>query len=92
MHLKAFSVYDMKAEAYLPPFFLPTVGMALRAFKDCAQSKDHQFGKNPEDYVLYEIGFFDDHSGILVPADKMKNHGTAMAARGNVEYLPAKEA
>lgn len=91
MHLKAFSVYDTKAEAYLPPFFLPTVGMALRAFKDCATSKDHQFGKNPDDYVLYEIGHFDDHTGQLVAA-KLKNHGTALAARGNVEYLPAKEA
>lgn len=53
MHLKAFSVYDIKAAAYLPPFFLPTVGMATRTFSDCANSHDHQFGRNPADYILF---------------------------------------
>lgn len=91
MNLKAFSVYDIKAEAYLPPFFVPTLGMALRAFKDCAVSDSHQFGKNPEDYVLYEIGHFDDHTGELVHT-RPKGHGTALAARGELPRLVAKEA
>lgn len=91
MQLKMFSVYDIKAEAYLPPFFLPTVGMAVRTFADCARSKDHQFGKNPEDYILYELGTFDDSSGV-VTSDKIKSHGTALSVRGGSHLLAQEDA
>lgn len=55
-----YSVYDEKALAFLPPFFVPTHGIALRAFKDCVNSKDHQFGKHPADYTLFYLGDWDD--------------------------------
>ncbi len=57
---KMFSIFDVKAQAYLPPFFLPEKGMALRVFGDCVNSRDHQFGKHPGDYTLFELGSFDD--------------------------------
>lgn len=63
--LKIFSVYDSKAAAYLPPFFLPRTEQAERAFQQCAGDKKHQFGSFPEDYTLYEIGTFDDENAIL---------------------------
>lgn len=55
-----YSVYDVKAQAYLPPFFLHTNGMAKRVFADCCQDQQHQFGKNPHDYTLFQLGAFDD--------------------------------
>lgn len=58
-----YSVYDEKAGAFLPPFFVPTHGIALRAFKDCVNSKDHQFGKHPADYTLFYFGDFEDADG-----------------------------
>ncbi len=60
MKLKIFTVYDTKALAYLPPFFLPNELMAKRVFGDMADDITHQFGKHPEDYSLYEMGEFDD--------------------------------
>ena len=57
---KLYTVYDEKAEAFLPPFFVPAHGLALRAFKDCVNSKDHQFGKHPSDYTLFYLGDWDD--------------------------------
>lgn len=57
---KLYTVYDEKAEAFLPPFFVPQHGLALRAFKDCVNSKDHQFGKHPADYTLFYLGDWDD--------------------------------
>ncbi len=60
MKLKIFTVYDTKALAYLPPFFLPNELMAKRVFGDMADDINHQFGKHPEDYSLYEMGDFDD--------------------------------
>lgn len=60
MKIKMFTVYDIKAQAYLPPFYMQSTGQAMRVFEDTANDKDHQFGKHPEDYVLYEVGTFDD--------------------------------
>ena len=65
MKHKVFSIYDAAAAAYLPAFFLPTEGMAIRVFKDCCQDGAHAFGKHPEDYVLYIIGEWDDQNGVL---------------------------
>lgn len=60
-----FSIYDEKASAYLPPFILPTIGMAKRTFADCVNSKDHQFGAHPGDYCLVELGTFHDETGEI---------------------------
>lgn len=60
MKFKIFSVFDVKAGAYLPPFFLPETAVAVRCFSDCVNSDDHQFGKHPGDYTLFELGSFDD--------------------------------
>ncbi len=65
MRHRAFSIYDQKAKAYMTPFFMGEVGMATRAFSDMVQSPDHQIAKHPEDYVLYEVGQFDDTEGVL---------------------------
>ena len=67
MKLKVFSVYDSKAEAYLPPFFLPQSAMAIRTFSDCANSMDHQFGRHPEDYTLFLLGEWDDGTASFEP-------------------------
>jgi len=75
-----FTVYDAKAEIYTPPFFVPTVGIATRAFKDCINSKDHQFGKHPADYSLFQLGEFDDNTATI-SGDFVKSLGNG------VEYL-----
>lgn len=63
MILKVFSIYDSKAEAYLPPFCFAATGMAIRAFADMANDPNHQVGRHPEDYTLFELGVFDDEHG-----------------------------
>lgn len=62
---KMFTIYDDKAKAFLTPFFLPESGMAIRAFRDCINSADHQFGKNPEDYTLFTVGEFSDEDASV---------------------------
>ena len=59
------SIYDNAAKAYLPPFVLPKIAMARRVFSDCINSPEHQFNKNPSDYTLFEIGLFDDNTGLI---------------------------
>lgn len=65
MILKAFAVLDLKASAYVRPFFFSTAGQAIRAFIDTASDPQSMFGRHPEDFCLYEIGTFDDETAVL---------------------------
>lgn len=65
MIVKVFAIHDVKAEAYMSPFFMPAVGLALRAFKDLVGDEKSQISKHPSDYTLYLVGEFDDGSGVL---------------------------
>ena len=50
---KIFAVYDDKAKAFINPFFLPEIGIAVREFCNCANNPDHAFCRNPGDYTLF---------------------------------------
>lgn len=67
--LRAFSVYDQKAGAYLQPFFMKTKQMALRAIGDLVNDFSHSFSQHKEDYTLYEVGVFDETTGIIAAPD-----------------------
>lgn len=62
MITKMYTVYDSKAEAYLPPFYMQSTGLAMRSFEDTVKDQDHHFAKHPEDYTLFEVGTFDDQT------------------------------
>lgn len=77
MKLEIFTVYDSKAKAYLPPFFLPMVGQATRVFQNAANDPTHSFGANPGDYTLFHIGVFDDDNGTITNMKAAQNLGIA---------------
>jgi len=81
MKLEMFAVYDIKARAYLPPFFLPRREMAARIFGECINSKDHQFGRHPADYTLFHLGTYDDENASI----ELQHAPHSMGA--GVEYL-----
>jgi len=89
MIVKMFTVYDSKAELYLPPFYNQTTGQAVRAFGDTCNQKDHPFNKHPEDYTLFELGTFDDNTAIIVSNDAKTSLGTAIEYKADAE-LPAR--
>lgn len=63
MNFKMFAIFDEKAKAFLPPFVLPETGQAVRAFTDCVNSPDHQFGKHPADYTLFQVAVWSSLAG-----------------------------
>ncbi|AXH77266.1 MAG: nonstructural protein [Microviridae sp.] len=73
---KCFSVYDSKAQVFSNPFFSLTTMTALRDFQSAALDSNTQIAQYPEDFVLYEIGAFDDEKGTLVSCLPV-NLGTA---------------
>lgn len=69
MRHRAFSVFDVKAQAYLPPFFMPEQGQAHRVFSDMVNKEGHAFCDHPEDYTLFYLGDFDDSRGVIDGCD-----------------------
>lgn len=74
MQTKICSVYDQKAEAFMRPMFVQASGVAMRSFADEVNSgnKESQLVTHPEDFVLYELGTWDDQAGKIVVYDAPK--------------------
>lgn len=93
MIMKVFGVYDLKALAYLQPFFSQSTGAAIRAFEDVVNDGNSPIAKHPGDYQLFELGTFDDTKGLLsgtVPAVLLC--GGAECSKGNVGAMPVMSA
>lgn len=92
MKLKVFAIFDDKAKAFIPPFTLPERGMALRAFADSVNNPEHQFGRHPHDYTLFQLGEVDTASGTLIPAPsgiEVLANGVAVKRTEKDERQPA---
>lgn len=62
-----FSVYDSKSAIFSNPFTSLTKMTALRDFQTAATDGNSQISQYPEDFILFEIGTFDDEKGVLSP-------------------------
>ena len=62
---KVFSVFDIKAACYSAPFFQHNDSVATRSFIDVVNDPKSAVYIHPEDYILREIGEFDDNTGVL---------------------------
>ena len=67
MKLQIFAVFDVKAEVYSSPSFLPNRGLALRSLSDIVADPSTGISQHPEDYSLYKLGEFDNVSGVITP-------------------------
>lgn len=74
---KLFSVHDTVAKTFIQPFGVPSLAIAVRHFTNCANDKGTDIGRNPADYVLYELGEFDSDTGAIAVLQPMINHGPA---------------
>lgn len=66
-----FTVHDAKAETFMAPFFVPSKGLAIRAFEDAINSNSHHFGEHPADYTLFSLGSFDTDQGEFSLTDRI---------------------
>lgn len=60
MILGVFCIRDGALGAYTRPFFVPSKGIAIRAFTDEVNNPQSDFFKHPTDYELYHLGDWDD--------------------------------
>lgn len=71
MKLNVYSIFDKTAMAFITPFFMHNDGIAIRAFSDSVNSGDPNstIAQHYEQFALYELGVFDDSTGVIDPRD-----------------------
>lgn len=85
MELQVMAVYDTKARAFVRPFFVPHVDVAIRSISDVLHGEqDHEFKRNPDDYQLYHLGSFWDHTGTFQLKDQPELLGVVSRWRRHV--------
>lgn len=84
MNLIVCSVRDSAVNAFMQPFFVHAVGMAVRSFGDEVRKDGTGLNAHPEDYALYELGVFDDSNGSVTMLPEPRQ-----LARG-VDYVEVK--
>lgn len=90
---RLFSVYDGKIKSFMRPFSDQHLGNALRSFEEACKEPSSPFAKYASDFVLYEIGTFDDETGTITAHNPIQLAATALeyAARPSAPQ-PLKEA
>lgn len=68
--LFGFSIHDSKAEAFMQPFFAPTMGIAERSFQEACRNPETPMAKYPADFSLWVVGEFDEATGTLSPGER----------------------
>lgn len=63
MEAKLYAVFDVKAQVFMSPVAFGTNGLALRWFADLVNNPECPFSRHPGDYILYEVGGWNDQSG-----------------------------
>lgn len=81
MKMHIFAVYDSKAEFYGNPFFMSSVGEAIRGFQDVSIDKNTNIGRHPGDFTLFHLGEFETSYGEWTIYDTKKSLGTALEHR-----------
>ena len=68
MNRSIVSVYDTVAKVYGPPLAFLNAGEGVRWFSDMVNNPQDQSNiyKHPKDFVLFELGSYDDQSGEIL--------------------------
>jgi len=75
MILKMFSVYDTKAAVFHAPFFTPSKVECDRFLSRAVQDLASDYKEFTSDYVLFELGEFDNLMGVIAVYDNRHNCG-----------------
>lgn len=65
MNYIVLTIYDSAVEAYSPPFCVRAIGEGLRSFIAEVNNANSRISKSPHDFSLFELGRYDDGSGLF---------------------------
>lgn len=66
------ALFDSKAELFMQPMFVPSVGVAYRSIQDEAGrgGDGNVLASHGSDFELYHLGAYDEESGVISPLPK----------------------
>lgn len=64
------ALYDRAVEAYAPVMTVNTRAEAIRSFRQECNNKQGQLCQHPSDYELWQIGEYDDQTGMIVSTNE----------------------
>lgn len=59
------TVKDRALNAFGRPFYVPSVGVAERSFRDECRNPESEISKHPEDYELFLLGDYDEETATF---------------------------
>lgn len=65
MNIKLFSIFDKKTGDYGQLIQSKHTGEILREWDHLVKDKNTKYGKNPEDFSLFQIGNYNPDNGIV---------------------------
>jgi activator of HSP90 ATPase len=65
MLINVYTIRDEKVSAYLRPFLAPTHELMRRSIASVLMDGEHEMAKFPRDFTIYEVGVFDDQTGLV---------------------------
>jgi len=77
MQFNFYSIYDNKAKTFGTPFVMQNDDMAKRAFKTIVDKPDNDYHNHSDDFILYQIGTFEDGTASISQTDPIQNLGVA---------------
>lgn len=77
MKFKMYSIQDLKANLFSTPMFLQNDSVAIRNLT-ASFAGESMLVKYPNDFELFCVGEFDDHSGQVVPLMEQVNKMSVM--------------
>lgn len=78
---EVFATYDSKGGFYNDPFMVRSKGEAIRGFMTAANDPKTSIGQYPEDFTLFQLAQYDDHSG------KYSNYDTPLSCGVAIEFV-----
>lgn len=75
--MKLFAIYDVKSNSYSPLKMAPSTANAIRQFTSLVNAKDTDESQYPNDFMLYELGSFDEQTGKFEILSEPQNLGLA---------------
>lgn len=83
-----YAVFDTKANAFLAPAMMQTDEQAIRQFASATVDDNHAFTIFPDDYILYNVGTWNDEDARYTNAEPPH---VLMNARQAHSLLPKEE-
>lgn len=77
MVLKTYAVFDDAVKAYNQPFYCSNERDAIYSFEQLVNDERTTVHRSPGDFTLFQIGEYDDQTGLAIPLKVFKNLGVA---------------